>query len=81
MGLLSEVLMYCLASVLGDGVGGQMPTIWNVGGAEEMPVHLPFGNAWNLPSASSSPFQLPEEKADPLSLPLLKKCSVAAVNT
>lgn len=32
MGLLSEVLMYCLASLLGDGVGGQMPTIWNVAG-------------------------------------------------
>lgn len=29
MGLLSEALLYCLTSLLSDGVGGQMPTIWN----------------------------------------------------
>ena len=42
MGLLSEVLMYCPASLLGDGVGGQMPTIWNVVGQKRCQFTFPL---------------------------------------
>jgi hypothetical protein len=52
MGLLSEVLMYCLAFLLGDEVGGYMSTIMNwVNRLSTKFIH--FENAWNLSSTSS----------------------------